>query len=493
MHRSSIKVYVAINDKMLPTKSILQTTPGLTRSKQERTYPTTIPLDPRIAFEWDTDDEAEKHVEALKRLCLNMIRVGHSSSLVRANIAIHALSGSEHDQRIDRSRVCWTPVQGKGSMHARVAGPGELQRLKNACKMERIERFAALAETIESTKGKAQKEAKQVFEAEFGVAYSRSLRSPEPTPATIGQWQGYMASSESDELSSAALHASPMDEELLILSKTDDDQRSLDLADTLYLTSVLRRAIMDQSAIQPVPTWISGHDVDRTGPTKEPHIAVLPLAFVSGPYGDGSIKGLAIAFPHRDKVSLRDRGKALGPLLFDATGEPKPVTLTLGSLGTWTLRLEERAEPPQSLQQRTWTRASNTWASITPVVLDRFPKSSKGEDRERWEQEVRSILMDSFQKAGYPCPAEIDVDTTSWHRGSPRAYRKTRSLRPVDRNEQNIEFGDGFPRMPSRPGKPPRLQIHVYVRFEIPASGPVLVGAGRFQGYGFFKPLRSNA
>jgi CRISPR-associated protein Csb2 len=347
-------------------------------------------------------------------------------------------------------------------------------------------------DTIESTKGKQQKEAKQEFETEFGTAYSRSLRPPEPTPATIGQWQSYRAGSATDTASSIRAHAAPVDDELLILSKTDDDQRSLDLADTLYLTSTLRRAIMEQCAIQPVPTWISGHDPGVSGPTKEPHIAVLPLAFVGGQYGDGSIKGLAVAFPPRDKVSLRVRGKALGPLLFDGAGEPKPVTLTLGSLGTWTLRLEERAEPPKSLQQQTWTSPSHAWASITPVVLDRFPKSSKSQDRKLWEQEVRSILMDSFQNAGYPSPIEIDVDTTSWHLGSPRAYRKTRSLRPIEGDSENIEFGDGFPRMPTRQGKPPRLQIHVFVRFENPVSGPLLVGAGRFLGYGFFKPIRRN-
>jgi len=46
--RSPVKFYVPINDKITPTKAILQSTPGLARSKQERSYPTAIPLQPTV-------------------------------------------------------------------------------------------------------------------------------------------------------------------------------------------------------------------------------------------------------------------------------------------------------------------------------------------------------------------------------------------------------------------------------------------------------------
>lgn len=490
--RSSVKYYVATNDKLVPSKSVLQTTPGLTRSKQERMYPTAIPVEPVVRFLWDVDDSVYDHLDTLSDLCRNVIRVGHSSSLVRVLTSVvpecesKVIDASPNHHR-------WMPVSGKGRMSMRVPGPGEFRRLKIACKMEHIELFASLTETIETSKGKIQKEAKREFEAAFGIAYSRSVRVPEPSPAVISGWAGYVPEQQQATYRSAIESATQFDSELLILSKCDEyDQCNLTLQDTLALTKRLRDAAMSCCPIVPVPTWLSGHDVLTGRPTKEPHIAIVPLAYVGGSYADGSIKGLAIAFPHRDNISLHDRGQVMGPMLFDDLGEPKVVTLKLGTLGEWKLKLEERPEPPKSLQQLSWIGPSKEWASITPVVLDRFPRSSKSENRQQWEEEVRRILFDSCLNCGYPKPVAIDVDTTSWHRGSPRAYRKKRKLRDEAAVEMTVGFGDGFPLILSRPGKPPRLQIHVRLSFPEPIAGPVLIGAGRFLGYGFLKPIWSN-
>ena len=65
--RSTVKYYVPVNDKLTVNTSVLQSTPGLSRSKQERSYPTTIPIDSTVRFVWTDLNEAPKHIEALKK------------------------------------------------------------------------------------------------------------------------------------------------------------------------------------------------------------------------------------------------------------------------------------------------------------------------------------------------------------------------------------------------------------------------------------------
>ena len=485
--RSPVKYYVATNDKLTVSKSILQATPGLMRSKQERMYPTKIPKEPYCLFHWRVDELVEQHLAALNSVAREVIRVGHSSSLVHASFALHddELPGSELEcmQR-------WQPAKRGSKFSVRVAGEGELQRLKGACRMDLIDQFAELKQTIDSTKGKEQKAAKEKFEQLFGIAYKAGIRAPEPTPASISLWQGYEKPTPVSSRQDEVVEGTMFDSELLILTEArDSDNRNYSLSDTLALTRRLRDAVMSGCKKSPPPAWVSGHDENTSAPTKDPHIAFLPLSFVGHKYADGSIKGLAIAFPKTDLVPLHERGAILGPLFFEKNGDPRTIELRMGNLGCWSGQIAEGGTLPYSLRQETWIGPSNKWASVTPVVLDRFPKSTRNEDRKVWEQEVREIVMQSCLRAGYPAPVAIDLDTTSWLMGSPRAYCKTRPYRTQESHDGSAELGDGFPRLPSRDGKPPRLQIHVHLTFDCQVKGPVLIGAGRFLGYGFFRPL----
>jgi len=162
-------------------------------------------------------------------------------------------------------------------------------------------------------------------------------------------------------------------------------------------------------------------------------------------------------------------------LLFNSTGEDNEPRLQMGRLGTWTLRREERPFPPQTLRPHTWCDPSTVWASITPVVLDRHPKSNPRTERALWRDEVAALVAQSCERQGLPKPECIDVDKTSWHRGAPRS-------KPGP---------NGMPWLPGKEGAPPRQQVHVLIQFPCEVRGPVLLGAGRFRGYGLCKPLGS--
>ena len=45
-----------------------------------------------------------------------------------------------------------------------------------------------------------------------------------------------------------------------------------------------------------------------------------------------------------------------------------------------------------------------------------------------------------------------------------------------------------MPWLPSKAGSA-RQQVHVIIEFDVEVEGPVLLGAGRYRGYGLCKPL----
>ncbi len=100
------------------------------------------------------------------------------------------------------------------------------------------------------------------------------------------------------------------------------------------------------------------------------------------------------------------------------------------------------------------------WASVTPVVLDRFPKGDAG---------VGAEVARACRNAGLPAPEEVAVGRHSPVYGVPPSNR--------------------FPTR--RPGKagPRRPYAHVVVRFPGAVAGPVVVGAGRYFGLGLLRPI----
>lgn len=486
VERSSVTYYVPVNDTPQPNMAMLQSAPGMPRSRQSRAFPTVIPnrpfvpddFDPDVTFEWPGAPDLLEHLPALERLCREVIRVGHSSSFV--------MVWSEVSESIDGAD-CWEPTRAGAEMTCRVAVAGELDRLKEACRGDRINLFGDLKTEIESSSGKVQAAAKQRFEAAFNQPFKSSLRPPEPTPASLGVWQGYRRRRTHVRENDVAYSNSYFERELLILAKLDGPTLNVERA--LGLTQALRAALIGCHGNASIPVWLCGHDADGS-PTASPHAAFLALPFSGYPHADGHLMGLAIALPRG--ISVADRGRWLGPLLVDQeTGEAATTPLKLWgqNLPDWTLQLEERPSPPLILQNETWTMPSTTWASVTPVVLDRFPKESRGDNRRAWHAEVVNIIKVSCTRAGLPEPMEIDIDSTAWHIGVPRAWTKTRRIFGKVGGQVTAPLGDGFPSLHSKKSRPAKPQVHVWLRFDRRVSGPVVIGAGRFQGYGLCKPV----
>jgi len=452
--RDVVKFYVPPND-MGPTKRT--SIPVYRSNKQERTFPTVRPHQPTLHLHWPEAEPTETQQEALKRICGKVIRIGHSSSLVQMWVS----------DEVPVESFGWAPTHEKSSKgpqeRFRMAGPGCLNYLREQYNGEAVDLFYDSYTRIESTKGKEQKALKDEFETTFGTKFTKNLTAPSSRRPVLSMTQAY------HRISKTPNEASPIntvfDDNLLVLDKREGP--SLGLESTWQLLTALRGAIAKHTA--PTPEWVNGHQPDGK-PSESPHLALIPLGFVGDDYADGHLLGIALAFPR--EVPLEERGKLVGKLLYDVKGLPLDLKLTLGKLGVWTLGEELRPTPPQALRQASWTRPSTIWASVSPVVLDRHPKTDPRKDRNGYITEVAAIITKSCRRIGLPAPVEIDIDKTSWHQGAPRA----------------TPGPGGFPLMPERPGGPNRCQIHVWLRFDQPVLGPVLLGAGRYRGYGLCKP-----
>jgi CRISPR-associated protein Csb2 len=271
----------------------------------------------------------------------------------------------------------------------------------------------------------------------------------------------------------------------------------LGLESTLLLTGALRGAILKKvdSEVQnghrdEIPSWISGHAASgRPVRDQGAHLSLTPLAHVSHPHADGRVLGLALLLPAWLEAEQRS---VLRPVLFDEEGRPERITLRMGRVGTATFRqIPIFGETRRALTPETWNAfpsGSTSWASVTPVVLDRFPKRNRRTDRQAWEEEVADVLRTSCESVGLPTPCRVRISTTSLHLGVPRAIPKRRRLRGGSGGSE-AQLGTGFPAYPMKGTNASRPQVHVGLEFDEPVLGPMVLGAGRYRGYGFFKPL----
>lgn len=498
--RSNVTYYVPVNDKAGPSAATLQSCPALTRSKQARSFPRCWVGNGLCVLYWPVAENSELHREALGRLCRKVTRLGHSSSLIAMRVA-------EDSELNVVGGIHLVPDALQSQKRVRSLSRGTLDMLQERFGEEARRRHAELTQTLETLKvkrrtitGKGAKELKDEIDGQIQTLENElsGIVPRPPVRPTTGLWTGYREV-DRRETSPEEAGQTLFDPEILVLARVGGPQ--LPVVSTFAVLKALRNKIL-RECVQPVPDWVSGHLPDGQ-PLRDGnrHMALIPLAYVGSEHADGHLIGAAIVFPR--SVPRQERGRVLGRMLVEANGLPKPVTLDLGSLGKWEVRKRDWEERRYALQPGHWTAAENdrgvprgatTWASVTPVVLDRFPKHDRSDPTQRpdWEVEVEGVLRGACTRIGLPEPEAVDIDTTSWHLGSPRAFGKRRPLRgPTGfANNADAALGDGFPHYPAKGTNAPRPQLHVWLRFARPVIGPVLLGAGRFLGYGLCKPLR---
>lgn len=442
LERPVVTHYVPVNDKVGPSQAPLQSASGLTRTRHPRTFARAWLADDTVFLVWPEAIPSERQHAALAELASKVTRVGHSISLVQMWAT----------QEPPRANTNWLPDEARATRRLRVPGEGSLRYLERQFNQKDADEFFALTAAAEQlTDKKAQRAAKAQLKEKFSNQPPVRLR-PE-----LSLFHGYAPRAD------AAPPAAPgtvFDPRLLIfpLQRRDGPYRQLDLVATLHLTEGLRHAVLAQLGDN-APEILTGH----RGPDRaeRPHVAFLPLPFIGHKHAHGGILGVALALP-------RDLATADRQRLLQALAGIREQGLKLGSLGCWKLATFDDGSPRHSLQGRTWTAAAagkHQWATVTPYVFDRH---AKAKDQAAYRSEVATALADSCTRIGLPAPWEVIVTAVSAHLGAPPAH--------------------AFPRLPRKDGSLCR-HTHAIVVFAEPVVGPVLLGAGRYRGYGLCRPI----
>jgi CRISPR-associated protein Csb2 len=256
-----------------------------------------------------------------------------------------------------------------------------------------------------------------------------------------------------------------------------------------HLLDEIRGEVVDQLTRSPserpamevlVRRVLVGHD-ESDKPIAEPHMAILPLPSVLGPFPDGRVRRVALADfggsddPNRRAIielaqvllhgrELRDNGRGTGVVL---DTEPD---------GQWL---------------RAVTNRSRTWATVTPLV-----QAAKELTSAEWKRLVEARRN-----------AERDPATAAardLHLRKRRIELIERSVRQAITGQEayieSLEFASGGHiagvHVPSQYrangylGETPKL--HVRVTFDRPIAGPLAIGRGRHVGFGVLWPLQDH-
>lgn len=232
-----------------------------------------------------------------------------------------------------------------------------------------------------------------------------------------------------------------------------------------------------------IPEVVSGHAADGS-PLGQAHMAIVPLAFLEAPFGDGRVLGFALVPP--GDGALLDDGRFQAAIREVAMWSDKEGRRELKLVGdavdivlTPTLEAVRR-----SLDPAPYVATARTWASCTPIVLDRHLKERRNAARDR---ETQELVAQACRNIGLPTPASIrrenaEQDTLAIASGKHSAVRGAPPAYPSGR----VPAWMGW-RLPDSLAS--RQLTHAVLQFEQPVRGPVILGAGRFAGLGLCRAL----
>lgn len=400
------------------------------RGRQGRTYPTAIPETPVITYRWLDVEPESAMVQVLDSLLARIGRLGQSSSLVDVR-AFDPGPATGAAARTDDSSAELTTIAPteRGPLAIRVTTDGQLDLLERA--------YASHGGTEP-----------RVLPAEM-VRYGRQ-RADGIIPAH-----------------------SVFSVDWLVLEPVN---RRFTIRDTLALTRAVRAALMSH-AIDPIPEVLSGHAPSstraNTAPTDRTHLAIVGLPFVAHRRADGSLQGLAMITPHgasADEIEAvwKATGRWLTP---KGDGGGGGGILTLGRHGVAVFRRADSISPPWSLRIDRWSGPAIQWSSVTPIALDRHPGDLGHRDPQKREEALaraRDSVTAACRNIGLPIPVEVGVRLDAPVSGS----RGALSFPPYAVKGRSLR----------------RALVHANITFDQQVEGPVLLGAGRYYGYGLCTP-----
>jgi CRISPR-associated protein Csb2 len=421
------------------------------RGKQGRTYPTVIPSDQSVWFVWESAVASPEDTRALDAVLSRVARIGHSSTLVACRCTDTGPG----------TNASWVPGGTKEATRLRVPRTGLIDRLERAYETHHGEEPRTLPAGM--------------------MTYGRAEASqPDPRlPHLGGDWYVLGITRENNQPLPSAIQA-------------------------LTVTRAVRGAVLKHGE-QPPAEIISGHKhvAGVSGPTPpldRTHMAVIPLLNAGNRHSDGTIFGVGLVLPRdcgdddRNSVekALLAWDNAGFRLQLPGTGGSHHCPFRLEDLGVdrsggehepeWLVGTLARRR--RTTRREYWCRPSRRWLTVTPVALDRFPgnlRSRQPETRDRAQAEAEAAIARACVLAGLaddPGEVAVTVRLETPLVGLPDSPTRHRS--PGRRVYPIYRTGGG--------GGVPRTCVHAEIEFPAPVRGPVLIGAGRYLGYGLCLP-----
>jgi CRISPR-associated protein Csb2 len=390
------------------------------RKRQPRTFPSVAPEGSAVVFTWRGAEPSAEVRGALDGLAARVARLGHSSSLVSVRVVDEAPPPT------------WSP-----------AGEGEVGDEETPLRVVAEGQLEALCAAFALHRGEASG---RVMPATFQRYVRPTTGVPDLPPGSV------------------------FDDDWIVLCRVDGPRlpstRAADVSRTL------RKALMAAYG-EGAPEILSGHR--PAGERSErPHLAYVPLPFVAHERADGSLLGAALVLPRG--ITREERKAVFAALdrwersLRRGDEETPRLPVHLGRAGELWLERVETVAPQHNLRPATWCDAAATWATATPIALDRNPG------------DLRS--SDPAKEAAAYAEAEETVARACEHIGLPRPARVTVTpAAPLAGGDKARHF-PGF-----TAGGVQRVLVHATLTFAAPVRGPVLLGAGRYFGLGLCRPL----
>lgn len=443
--------FVVVNDARGDTEEALPDR----RGRQARLFPSVTPHVPQVILLYPDafaavestravePTQASELRQALGELLSRVTYVGHSASLV----SMRVLEPDAVDAHL-AGLSPWIPDPQEGETLLRIPAPGLLDALETTYARtwapdSPVEGVSTKSESDKSSTGTGRKKSPEARK----TVQERKTPPPSYAPRGTLPAQVWAYRPPWQQVPEAAVSRGVF-RELVIFRRVEGPRLPLEAFPAC--SRILRAACMALAETPSQP--LSGHSA--TGePTQLPHVAFLPLPDIGHDHARGHLLGIAAALPASLEVGARRH------VLAALAGIEH---LTLGRAGVWEV---ERlvGEPEQyGLRANTWTRPSKHWATATPLVLDRFPK-----DGDRFGAQAEAIVTKACLHAGFPAPLSVVLSPTALLAGVPPA----RAFPPLERK-----------------GRGPLLHVHAVLTFDEPVAGPMLIGAGRYLGYGLCRP-----
>jgi CRISPR-associated protein Csb2 len=440
MRREVVTVYVPGNDPSASSRGLdknkepvaLEVLPNK-RNRQPRAFPSVTPPDPTVHFVWRDATPTDATLEALDCSLGRVARLGHSATLVSC---VLTTGPAESPTLVPRT------------------GGHDMLRVPRAGLLARLER------EFESHEGVRERLLPAVM-----AAYDRPKPSRPAAPA--GQLSG-------DWILLSLPRRAPNTNRMQALRNT----RSLDL------TRAVRTALLEHADSE--AGILSGRWTDGWN---RPHVAVVPLASVGHRWADGTVHGVALILP--SSLASADRAVVEGAVaawrsdgFVVRLADPQREVAVEFEYAMWVPAAAaangvDWTDWPLALRRWAWCRPARQWISVTPVALDRaVPGLHDGRDGA--EQAARASLARSCSTYGLPEPTEVAVGTAGMTAAVPASPGRSSPGRRT------------FPRYVAEGTGQHKQCVHAMLTFAEPVRGPVLIGSGRYLGYGLFLPIRED-